>query len=42
MPDGDWNSVQPLVEAWEEQHERDAHQGEASAFQYNWDMMRER
>jgi hypothetical protein len=34
VPDGDWNTVQrPLIEAWEQQHELDAHEGEHVAWQ---------
>lgn len=44
VPDGDWNSVQrPMVEAWQQQHERDAHKGNAvSAFQLDPNPMRDR
>jgi len=35
LPDGDWNTVHaPAIEAWQSQHEHDAHGGEeVSAWQ---------
>jgi hypothetical protein len=44
VPDGDWSSVQqPLIEAWEQQHERNDHQGnEVSAWQLAPNPMRDR
>jgi hypothetical protein len=40
IPEGDWNAVQkPLLEAWERQHELEAHGGEDVVWDLDPDPM---